>query len=83
MNDSTVMAKVSRTLCAFCSSMGRKAVAAALATRMSSRPKASPTRSMKGAAAEGSASSSGSASPFTPRRSTASTTSCAASAWRR
>ena len=82
MNESTEIAKVRRTLCSFCSISGRKDVAAALATRMSTRPKASPTRSMTGGTSDGWASSSGRASPLTPSRSISATTSAARSALR-
>src|SRR6266851_3544846 len=58
---STVIAKVRRTLWGFCSSTGRKAVAAAFATSTSTRPKAAPMRSKAGPTCSGSASSSRSA----------------------
>ena len=63
---STEIAKVRRTLCGFCSSTGRNAVAAAFATTTSTRPSAAPIRSKTGATCSGSARSSRSASARTP-----------------
>src|SRR5215470_14333728 len=83
MKESTVMAKVRRTLCSFCSARGRKEVAAALATRMSTRPKVSPMRSNTAGTCAGSASSSGTARALTSSRSSSRTTPAATSAPRR
>jgi hypothetical protein len=60
-NESTEIAKVRRTLWGFCSSNGRKAVAAAFAIRMSTRPQAAAMRSKAGPTCSGSARSSRSA----------------------
>ncbi len=80
---STVIAKVRRTLWGFCSSTGRKAVAAAFATSTSTRPKPAPMRSKTGPTCSGSASSRRSACARRPVASRAATVSAAAASLRR